>query len=58
MRYVTFIFGLFAVMIWTGCSVTDQEGADVRDQLKRGVQGQGRIVPNDPNVDSFGSEYR
>lgn len=58
MRYVTLIFSLFAAVIWTGCSVTDQDGTNVQEQLKRGAQGQGRIVPNDPTVDSFGSEYR
>lgn len=55
---MTLIFGLFAAVIWSGCSVTDQGGTDVRDQFKRGVQGQGRIVPNDPTVDSFGTDYR
>jgi hypothetical protein len=54
---VTLFFGLLAAVILGGCAVAEQDAAEVGDQFQRGIQGQGRIVPNDPTADSFGPEY-
>jgi hypothetical protein len=50
-------FGLLAAALLGGCAVAEQDAGAVGDQFQRGLQGQGRIVPNDPTQDSFGSEY-
>jgi hypothetical protein len=52
-------FSLMLVLFALGaCSVADQEPNAVGRQFQAGLQGQGRIVPNDPTSDSFGPEYR
>lgn len=57
-RCVTLFFSLFAaVLLVTGCSIAEQDATAVGDQFQRGIQGQGRIVPNDPTTDSFGPEF-
>jgi hypothetical protein len=56
-RCVTLFFGLLAMALIGGCAVAEQDASEVGDQLQRGLQGQGRIVPNDPTTDSFGPEY-
>ncbi len=59
-RSVTLFFGLLAVLAFglTGCTVAEQKPGEVGNQLQRGMQGQGQIVPNNPTSDSFGAEYR
>lgn len=56
-RCVTLFFGMLAMAVLGGCAVAEQDATQVGDQFQRGLQGQGRIVPNDPTTDSFGSEY-
>lgn len=56
-KCVTLFFCLLAMGMQTGCTVVDQDGTTVGNQLQRGMQGQGRIVPNDPSDDSYGSDY-
>lgn len=57
-RCVTLFFGVLAVAVLAGCSIAEQDATAVGDQFQRGIQGQGRIVPNDPTTDSFGSDYQ
>jgi len=58
MKSVIF-FSLVLVLFSLGaCAVSEQDGAGVGRQLQQGLQGQGRIVPNDPTSDSFGPDYR
>jgi uncharacterized membrane protein len=56
-RSVTLFFGLLAMALVGGCAVAEQDATQVGDQFQRGLQGQGRIIPNNPTTDSFGSEY-
>jgi hypothetical protein len=56
-RCMNLFFGLLAAALLGGCAVAEQDAGAVGDQFQRGLQGQGRIVPNDPTQDSFGSEY-
>jgi hypothetical protein len=56
-RYVTLFFCVLVVAV-AGCSVAEQDASDVGQTFERGIKGEGRIVPNDPTTDSFGSEYR
>lgn len=57
-RNVTLFFSLLFAAVLAGCSVAQQDAGDVGDQFQRGIQGQGKIVPNNPTTDSFGSDYR
>lgn len=57
-RCVTLFFSMFAAgLLVSGCSIAEQDATAVGDQFQRGIQGQGRIVPNDPTTDSFGPEF-
>lgn len=57
-RCVTLFFSLLAAgLLVSGCSIAEQDATAVGDQFQRGIQGQGRIVPNDPTTDSFGPEF-
>ena len=56
-RCVTLFFGLLAVALLGGCAVAEQDAGAVGDQFQRGLQGKGRIVPNDPTSNSFGQEF-
>jgi hypothetical protein len=56
-RCVTLFFCVLAVA-FAGCSVAEQDAAEVGQTFQRGIKGEGRIVPNDPTTDPFGSEYR
>lgn len=57
MKYLaSFLFvGLFAC--FTGCAVTEGSLEDVGGQLQQGLEGRGRIVPDNPTSDSFGPVY-
>lgn len=57
-RNVTLFFGLLIAVLMAGCSIAEQDASGVGDQFQRGIQGQGRIVPNNPTSDSFGPEFR
>lgn len=53
------IFLLFVAMaMFGGCTIAEQDATDVGNQLQDGLQGRGRIVPNDPMNDSFGADYQ
>lgn len=52
-----FICALVAAVLLGGCALAEQDAAGVGNQFQEGIQGRGRIVPNDPTADSFGSEY-
>ncbi|HEY5779424.1 MAG TPA: hypothetical protein VIT00_11845 [Terrimicrobiaceae bacterium] len=54
---MTLFFCVLAVA-FAGCSVAEQDAAEVGQTFQRGIKGEGRIVPNDPTTDPFGSEYR
>lgn len=47
-----------ACTLLTGCTITEQTAEDIGTQFSEGIQGRGRIVPNDPTEDNFGPEYR
>jgi len=58
MKGVFFFFGLVLLLTLGACSVSEQSAAGVGQQFQDGIQGRGRIIPNDPTQDSFGPEYR
>jgi hypothetical protein len=41
-----------------GCAFTESSVEDVGGQFQEGLQGRGRIVPDNPTSDSFGPLYR
>jgi hypothetical protein len=55
---MTLFFSLLAAVALTGCSVAEQDAADVGENFRRGIKGEGRIVPNDPTSDAFGADYQ
>lgn len=58
MKGVHFFSLLIALCLLAGCAVAEQDASDVGQQFQDGIQGRGRIVPNDPTSDSFGNEFR
>jgi len=50
--------GFFVCALLSSCVVAETSAEDVGDQFQRGIQGGGRIVPNDPTGDSFGPDYQ
>lgn len=58
MKGMKFLLGCVASFLLGACSVAQQDAADVGQQFQDGIQGRGRIVPNDPTRDSFGPEYQ
>ncbi|HEY5814589.1 MAG TPA: hypothetical protein VIT23_18285 [Terrimicrobiaceae bacterium] len=58
MRCVILFFCLVAAAAVAGCTVAEQDATDVGQKFERGIKGEGRIVPNNPTADSFGSDYR
>jgi hypothetical protein len=57
-RWMTLFFGLLAAIALIGCSVAEQDAADVGETFQRGIKGEGRIVPIDSTTDAFGPEYQ
>jgi hypothetical protein len=58
---VKIAFILCAVCVistFAGCAVAESDGSEVGTQFQRGIQGQGKVVPNNPTSDSFGADYR
>lgn len=41
-----------------GCAVSETSIDEVGTQFQEGLQGRGRIVPNNPTSDGFGQEYQ
>ncbi|MDX2080418.1 MAG: hypothetical protein SFU53_06505 [Terrimicrobiaceae bacterium] len=58
MKGVHFFSLLIALSLLAGCAVAEQDAGEIGQQFQDGLQGRGRIVPNDPTSDSFGDEYR
>lgn len=58
MKGMKFLLSCVASLLLGACSVAQQDAADVGQQFQDGIQGRGRIVPNDPTRDSFGPEYQ
>jgi len=58
MKSMRLLWVLLLVALAGGCSVAEQDINQVGDQFQQGIQGRGRLVPNDPTTDSFGSDYR
>ncbi len=50
--------GVMSLLLVGGCSIAEQDAGDVGQKFQQGIQGQGRIVPNNPTSDSFGSDYQ
>ena len=50
-----FVASLFFL---NGCAVSETSIDEVGTQFQEGLQGRGRIVPNDPTSDSFGPTYQ
>jgi len=50
--------GIMSLLLVGGCSIAEQDAGDVGQKFQQGIQGQGRIVPNNPTADSFGSDYQ
>jgi len=45
-------------LVLVGCAFTESSVEEVGGQFQEGLQGRGRIVPDDPTSDSFGPLYR
>jgi hypothetical protein len=59
MKGMKLFLGCVVTLVLLGaCSVAQQDAADVGQQFQDGIQGRGRIIPNDPTRDSFGPEYQ
>ncbi len=58
MKGMKFLLGCLACLLLGACSVAQQDAAGVSQQFQDGIQGRGRIIPNDPTRDSFGPEYQ
>lgn len=58
MKGVIFFFALVLVLSVAGCTVADQDGPRIGERLQDGLQGRGKIVPNNVTSDSFGSDYQ
>ena len=57
-RCVTLFCCLLAAIALIGCSVAEQNAADVGEKFEQGIKGRGRIVPNSPTSDAFGPDFR
>ena len=58
MKGVILFFSVALIFTMGACSVAEQDAAGVGQQFQDGLQGRGKIVPNDPTRDSFGPDYR
>lgn len=47
-----------STFFFSGCAVSETSVEDVGQQFTEGLQGRGRIVPNDPTSDDFGPLYQ
>ena len=57
MKGVIFFLLILPVFL-TGCAMTENSVEDVGQQFQQGLQGEGKLTPNNPTSDSFGPEYR
>ena len=58
MKGVILFFSLALILTMGACSVAEQDASGVGQQFQNGLQGRGKIIPNDPTRDSFGPDYR
>jgi len=58
MKGLIFILSLQILLLLSGCAVSEQSAEDVGEQFQEGIQGRGKIVPNDTLSDDFGPDYR
>lgn len=58
MKGVFLLFSVVLLFTLGACSVAEQDASGVGQQFQNGLQGRGRIIPNDPTRDSFGPDYR
>jgi hypothetical protein len=53
-----YILSLQILLLLGGCAVSEQSAEDVGEQFQEGIQGRGKIVPNNTMSDDFGPDYR
>jgi hypothetical protein len=58
MKGVFYILSLQILLLLGGCAVSEQSAEDVGEQFQEGIQGRGKIVPNQTMSDDFGPDYR
>jgi protein involved in sex pheromone biosynthesis len=58
MKGLIFILSLQILLMLSGCAVSEQSAEDVGEQFQEGIQGRGKIVPNETLSDDFGPDYR
>jgi hypothetical protein len=58
MKGLIFILSLQILLLLSGCAVSEQSAEDVGEQFQEGIQGRGKIVPNETLSDDFGPDYR
>jgi protein involved in sex pheromone biosynthesis len=58
MKGVFFILSLQILLLLSGCAISEQSAEDVGEQFQEGIQGRGKIVPNNALSDDFGPDYR
>jgi hypothetical protein len=58
MKGVFYILSLQILLLLGGCAVSEQSAEDVGEKFQEGIQGRGKIVPNDTLSDDFGPDYR
>jgi len=57
-KTVSLFLMILTVGIFGGCTIAEEDASGVGNRLQEGLQGRGKIVPNDPMNDSFGPEYQ
>ena len=58
MKGVFYILSLHILLLLGGCAVSEQSAEDVGEKFQEGIQGRGKIVPNNTVSDDFGPDYR
>ena len=58
MKGAFYILSLQILLLLGGCAVSEQSAEDVGEQFQEGIQGRGKIVPNNTMSDDFGPDYR
>jgi hypothetical protein len=58
MKSVFFILSLQILLLLGGCAISERSAEDVGEQFQEGIQGRGKIVPNQTLSDDFGPDYR
>ena len=58
MKSVFFVLSLQILLLLGGCAISEKSAEDVGEQFQEGIQGRGKIVPNQTLSDDFGPDYR